>query len=123
MRSCAKTIQLPGTSASITCRVAATGRERCRLRRSYARRAAPMSCRTCGSRSGFTSGPSFRCALLTMKWSAGEVFVAAAAAALCAALAAFSLGRLAGLGGSGKDVADSRVTFEPGMRPSTTAGG
>jgi MFS transporter, AAHS family, 4-hydroxybenzoate transporter len=35
------------------------------------------------------------------------VFVAAAGAALCAAMAAFSLSRLTGLGGSGKGVADS----------------
>jgi AAHS family 4-hydroxybenzoate transporter-like MFS transporter len=42
--------------------------------------------------------------LLSLKWSAGEVFVAAAGAALCAALAAFSLSRLTGLGGSGKAV-------------------
>jgi AAHS family 4-hydroxybenzoate transporter-like MFS transporter len=74
-------------------------------------------------RVGSIVGPLVGGALLTMKWSAGEVFVAAAAAALCAALAAFSLGRLAGLGGSGKGVADSQVTFEPGLRPSTTAGG
>jgi AAHS family 4-hydroxybenzoate transporter-like MFS transporter len=74
-------------------------------------------------RVGSIVGPLVGGALLTMKWSAGEVFVAAAAAALCAALAAFSLGRLAGLGGSGKAVPDSQVTFEPGLRPSTTAGG
>jgi AAHS family 4-hydroxybenzoate transporter-like MFS transporter len=40
------------------------------------------------------------------------VFMAAAAAALCAALAAFSLGRLAGLGGSGKGVSDRTPSLE-----------
>lgn len=39
---------------------------------------------------------------MTLKWSTGAVFMAAAAAALCAALAAFSLSRLAGMGGTGK---------------------
>ena len=48
--------------------------------------------------------------------------MAAAVAALCAAVAAFSLSRLAGLGGSGKGVADSEVAFEAGLRSSTTAG-
>jgi AAHS family 4-hydroxybenzoate transporter-like MFS transporter len=40
---------------------------------------------------------------------------------LCAALAAFSLSRIAGLGGSGKGVADAPA-LEAGLRPSTTAG-
>jgi AAHS family 4-hydroxybenzoate transporter-like MFS transporter len=52
-------------------------------------------------RVGSIVGPLVGGILLSLKWSAGEVFVAAAAAALCAALAAFLLGRLAGLGGSG----------------------
>jgi AAHS family 4-hydroxybenzoate transporter-like MFS transporter len=55
-------------------------------------------------RVGSIVGPLVGGVLLSLKWSAGEVFVAAAGAALCAALAAFSLGRLAGLGGTGKDV-------------------
>ena len=55
-------------------------------------------------RIGSIVGPLVGGALLAMKWSAGEVFVAAAGAALCAALAAFSLSRLAGLGGSGRGV-------------------
>ena len=59
---------------------------------------------------------------MTMKWSTGEVFMAAAAAALCAALAAFSLSRLAGMGGSGKANADPPASFEAGLRPSTPAG-
>jgi len=73
-------------------------------------------------RVGSIVGPLVGGALLTMKWSAGEVFMAAASAALCAALAAFSLSRLAGLGGSGKGAPDFPVSFEPGLRPSTTAG-
>jgi MFS transporter, AAHS family, 4-hydroxybenzoate transporter len=72
-------------------------------------------------RVGSIVGPLVGGALLTMKWSAGEVFMAAAGAALCAALAAFYLSRLAGLGGSGKGVADSPASFEAGLRPSTTA--
>ena len=60
-------------------------------------------------RVGSIVGPLVGGALLTMKWSAGAVFMAAAGAALCAALAAFSLSRLAGLGGSGKGVPDSEV--------------
>jgi MFS transporter, AAHS family, 4-hydroxybenzoate transporter len=53
-------------------------------------------------RVGSIVGPLVGGVLLSQKWSAGEVFMTAALAALCAALAAFSLGRLAGLGGSGK---------------------
>jgi MFS transporter, AAHS family, 4-hydroxybenzoate transporter len=44
-------------------------------------------------RVGSIVGPLVGGLLLSLKWSAGEVFVAAAAAALCAALAAFSLAR------------------------------
>jgi AAHS family 4-hydroxybenzoate transporter-like MFS transporter len=72
-------------------------------------------------RVGSIVGPLVGGALLTMKWSAGEVFMAAAVAALCAAVAAFSLSRLAGLGGSGKGAAGSQVMFEADLRPSTTA--
>jgi AAHS family 4-hydroxybenzoate transporter-like MFS transporter len=39
-------------------------------------------------------------ALMTAKWSTGSVFMAAASAAFCAALAAFSLSRLAGSKGA-----------------------
>ncbi len=53
-------------------------------------------------RVGSIVGPLIGGVLLSLKWSAGEVFVTAALAALCAAAAAFSLGRMAGLGGSGK---------------------
>jgi len=73
-------------------------------------------------RVGSIAGPLVGGALLTLKWSTGAVFVAAAAAALCAALAAFSLSRLAGMGGSGKAMADRPVSFEAGLHPSTPAG-
>ena len=46
-------------------------------------------------RVGAIVGPLIGGALLDMKWSPGEVFLAAAAAALCAALAALALSRLA----------------------------
>jgi MFS transporter, AAHS family, 4-hydroxybenzoate transporter len=73
-------------------------------------------------RVGSIIGPLVGGALLTMKWSTASVFMAAAGAALCAALAAFSLSRLAGMGGSGKRAADPPAGFEAGLRPSTTAG-
>jgi MFS transporter, AAHS family, 4-hydroxybenzoate transporter len=63
-------------------------------------------------RVGSIVGPLVGGVLLSLKWSAGEVFVAAAMAALCAALAAFSLGRLAGLGGTGKDIRASAPPLE-----------
>jgi MFS transporter, AAHS family, 4-hydroxybenzoate transporter len=70
-------------------------------------------------RVGSIVGPLVGGALLTAKWSTGSVFIAAATAALCAALAAFSLSRLAGMGGSGKAAAGQPAGFEPGLRPST----
>jgi AAHS family 4-hydroxybenzoate transporter-like MFS transporter len=51
-------------------------------------------------RIGSIVGPLVGGVLLSQRWSAGEVFVAAAGAALCAALAALFLSRIAGLGGS-----------------------
>jgi AAHS family 4-hydroxybenzoate transporter-like MFS transporter len=72
-------------------------------------------------RVGSILGPLVGGALLIAKWSTQAVFMAAAIAALCAALAAFSLGRIAGMGGSGKG-ADHAAAFEAGLRPSTTAG-
>jgi AAHS family 4-hydroxybenzoate transporter-like MFS transporter len=74
-------------------------------------------------RVGSIIGPLVGGALLTMKWSPAAVFATAAAGALCAALAAFSLSRLAGMGGSGRPAADQPAAFEAGLRPSTTAGG
>lgn len=72
-------------------------------------------------RVGSIVGPLVGGALLTAKWSTGSVFLAAATAALCAAVAAFALSRLAGMGGSGKAAAD-QAAFEAGLRPSTRAG-
>src|SRR3984957_7419241 len=72
-------------------------------------------------RIGSIVGPLVGGALLTMKWSTGAVFMAAAAAALCPSLAAFLLSRLAGMAGSGKGAAEP-ASFEAGLRPSTTAG-
>jgi AAHS family 4-hydroxybenzoate transporter-like MFS transporter len=51
-------------------------------------------------RIGSIVGPLVGGVLLTMKWSTASIFVAAALAALCAALAAFLLSRLAGMGGN-----------------------
>ena len=73
-------------------------------------------------RVGSIVGPLVGGVLLTMKWSTAQVFMAAAAAALCAALAAFLLSRLAGMGGSGKAAADAPAPYPAGLRPSTTAG-
>jgi AAHS family 4-hydroxybenzoate transporter-like MFS transporter len=73
-------------------------------------------------RVGSIVGPMVGGVLLTMKWNAASVFVAAALAALCAALAAFFLSRLAGMGGSGLAAADRAASFEANLRPSTTAG-
>jgi len=74
-------------------------------------------------RVGSIVGPLIGGVLLTMKWSTASVFGAAAVAAFCAALAAFSLSRLAGMGGSGKAAADQPASFEAGLHPSTTGGG
>ena len=73
-------------------------------------------------RVGSIVGPLVGGALMTLKWSTGAVFMAAAAAAMCAALAAFSLSRLAGMGGSGKAMAGRPLSFEPALHPSTPAG-
>src|SRR6202790_1898279 len=73
------------------------------------------------ARVGSIVGPLVGGVLLTMKWSTASVFMAAAGGALCAALAAFPLSRLVGLGGSGKRAADQPASFEAGLRPSTTA--
>src|SRR5712675_1021132 len=73
-------------------------------------------------RVGSIVGPLVGGALLIARWSPGSVFMAAAGAALCAAVAAFSLSRLAGMGGSGQSAADPPATFEVSLRPSTTAG-
>ena len=73
-------------------------------------------------RIGSIVGPLVGGVLMAKQWSAGAVFLLAAAAALCAALAAFSLSRLAGMGGTGKAAADRPVSFEAALHPSTPAG-
>ena len=72
-------------------------------------------------RVGSIVGPLVGGALMTMKWSAGEVFVTAAGAALCAAAAAFSLSRLAGPRGSGKGVSNSPGSLEANSLDYATA--
>jgi MFS transporter, AAHS family, 4-hydroxybenzoate transporter len=60
-------------------------------------------------RVGSIVGPLVGGALMTAKWSTGSVFMAAAIAAFCAALAAFSLSRLAGMGGNNGADAPSSI--------------
>jgi AAHS family 4-hydroxybenzoate transporter-like MFS transporter len=72
-------------------------------------------------RVGSIVGPLVGGVLLSLKWSTADVFICAAAAALCAALAAFWLSRLAGMGGTGKAAA-GQPSLEAGLRPSTAAG-
>ena len=72
-------------------------------------------------RVGSIIGPLVGGMLLTMKWSAGAVFLAAAVAALCAALAAFCLSRLAGLGG-GESAVEQPTSFDAKLRSAPTAG-
>jgi MFS transporter, AAHS family, 4-hydroxybenzoate transporter len=72
-------------------------------------------------RVGSIVGPLVGGALLSMKWSAAEVFMMAAGAALCAAVAALSLSRLANVGGSGDGAVDPSSAFDTNLRPSTTA--
>jgi AAHS family 4-hydroxybenzoate transporter-like MFS transporter len=69
-------------------------------------------------RVGSIIGPLVGGMLLTMKWSAGAVFLAAAVAALCAALAAFCLSRLAGSGSA----VEQPTSFDAKLRPAPTAG-
>src|SRR3981081_2222158 len=70
-------------------------------------------------RVGSIVGPLVGGSLLTAKWSTGSVFMAAATAALCAALAAFCLSRIAGMGGGKTDPASS---LDAKLQPATTAG-
>src|SRR5438445_5705556 len=72
-------------------------------------------------RVGSIIGPLVGGALLTMKWSAGAVFLAAAAAALCAALAAVCLSRLAGIGG-GESAVEQPTSFDAKLEAAPTAG-
>ncbi|SDN75499.1 MFS transporter [Afipia sp. GAS231] len=70
-------------------------------------------------RVGSIVGPLVGGVLLTAKWSTGSVFLAAATAAMCASLAAFSLSRLAGM--SGGKSADQPSSIDATMRPATTS--
>jgi MFS transporter, AAHS family, 4-hydroxybenzoate transporter len=70
-------------------------------------------------RVGSIVGPLVGGALLTAKWSTGSVFLAAATAAMCAALAAFSLSRLAGM--SGGKGADQPSSIDARLRPAAAA--
>lgn len=70
-------------------------------------------------RIGSIVGPLVGGALLAAKWSTGSVFMAAATAALCAALAALCLSRIVGLSGN-RGVADQASSFDATMRPATT---
>jgi AAHS family 4-hydroxybenzoate transporter-like MFS transporter len=67
-------------------------------------------------RIGSIVGPLVGGALLAAKWSAPSVFLAAAAAALCAALASLSLSRLVGPSGGQSSSIDAT------LEPVTTAG-
>jgi MFS transporter, AAHS family, 4-hydroxybenzoate transporter len=69
-------------------------------------------------RVGSIVGPLIGGALMTAKWSTGELFMAAATAALCAAVAAFCLSRLAG-GDGGQGVADA-AAFRATLDTATT---
>jgi MFS transporter, AAHS family, 4-hydroxybenzoate transporter len=72
-------------------------------------------------RIGSIVGPVVGGVLLEQKWSAAAVFMAAAGAALCAALAAFSLSRLAA-GGGGKSAVDQPTSFDAKLNPAAKAG-
>jgi AAHS family 4-hydroxybenzoate transporter-like MFS transporter len=70
-------------------------------------------------RVGSIIGPLVGGMLLTAKWSTGSVFLAAASAAFCAALAAFSLSRL--VRSSGSEGAGQPSSIDATMRPATTS--
>ena len=72
-------------------------------------------------RVGSIVGPLVGGMLLTMKWSAGAVFFAAAAAALCAALAAVCLSRLAGMD-AGNSTVEQPTSFDAKLEAAPTAG-
>jgi len=68
-------------------------------------------------RIGSIVGPLVGGILLSAKWSTAAVFLAAAAAALCAALVCFALGRLAGT-----STIAQPTSFDAKLRPATKAG-
>jgi MFS transporter, AAHS family, 4-hydroxybenzoate transporter len=72
-------------------------------------------------RIGSIVGPVVGGVLLEQKWSAAAVFMAAAGAALCAALAAFSLSRLAA-GGGGTSAVAQPTSFDAKLSPAAKAG-
>ena len=72
-------------------------------------------------RVGSIVGPLVGGALLAAKWSTAAVFIAAAAAALCAALASFGLSRLTG-GGAGSKVVEQPTSFGAKLGPEAKAG-
>jgi MFS transporter, AAHS family, 4-hydroxybenzoate transporter len=72
-------------------------------------------------RIGSIVGPVVGGVLLEQKWSPAAVFMAAAAAALCAALAAFSLSRLV-RGDNGKGAVDQPTSFDAKLGPAAKAG-
>jgi MFS transporter, AAHS family, 4-hydroxybenzoate transporter len=72
-------------------------------------------------RIGSIVGPVVGGVLLGQKWSPAAVFMAAAAAALCAALAAFALSRLA-TGDKGKSTVDQPTSFDAKLGPAAKAG-
>src|SRR5947207_144513 len=72
-------------------------------------------------RIGSIVGPVVGGVLLEQKWSAAAVFMAAAGAALCAALAAFSLSRLVA-GGGGTSAVDQPTSFDAKLSPAAKAG-
>lgn len=67
-------------------------------------------------RVGSIIGPLVGGVLLANKWSTASVFMVAAAAALCAALAAFALSRLAGAAGS-ETAVDRPTSFDAKLGP------
>jgi MFS transporter, AAHS family, 4-hydroxybenzoate transporter len=71
-------------------------------------------------RIGSIVGPIVGGVLLEQKWSAASVFVAAGAAALCAACAAFWLSRLTG--GPGKSAVGHSTSFDAKLSPAAKAG-
>jgi MFS transporter, AAHS family, 4-hydroxybenzoate transporter len=71
-------------------------------------------------RVGSIIGPLVGGMLLGQKWSTAAVFLTAAVAALCAALAAFSLSRLAGTGG--KAEVEQASSIDAKLKVATTAG-
>jgi MFS transporter, AAHS family, 4-hydroxybenzoate transporter len=65
-------------------------------------------------RVGSIVGPLLGGVLLSLKWNAGELFMTAAFAAFCAALASFLLSQLAGLGGHYARDPTSSLEAKPG---------